>query len=179
MACQAFLGRVLWHLGYRDQALTCGHRAIAIAKDVSHPFSQCWALSWAALHQLRHEVEQAQDLSEADLALATEQAIPFFVAHGAVLRGWTLVERGRQEEGIAQLPGGIAAYRAHWAEIERPHWLGLLAEAYTRRARQRRPSAYSAKRWTKLPKQASVPTMRSSIGSKGKRCSGSASPMSE
>lgn len=29
--CHFFLARVLWHLGYPDQALTCAERAVAIA----------------------------------------------------------------------------------------------------------------------------------------------------
>ena len=50
-------GRVLWHLGYPDQALRCAHQAVAIAEAVSHSVSLAGALSWAAaLHQLRGEV---------------------------------------------------------------------------------------------------------------------------
>src|SRR4029453_11364786 len=55
--CYAFLGRVLWHLGYPDQAVRCSMRAISIAEEASHPFSLAVALSWtAALHQLRGEL---------------------------------------------------------------------------------------------------------------------------
>jgi predicted ATPase len=43
-----------------------------------------------------------------------------------------LVEQGEQEEGIAQLRRGLIAYRATGAELERPHWLGLMAEACRR-----------------------------------------------
>jgi len=74
-----FLGRVLWHLGYPDQALRCSRQAVAIADEISHPFSQAISLSWtAALHQLRGEVERTREVAEADLALTTEQIIPFF-----------------------------------------------------------------------------------------------------
>jgi predicted ATPase len=83
----------------------------------------------AALHQLRGEAGRTEELADADLARATEQVIPFFAAHAMVLRGWALVERGQPEEGIAQLRGGLAAYRATGAEIERSHWLALMAEA--------------------------------------------------
>jgi adenylate cyclase len=46
-----------------------------------------------------------------------------------VLRGWALVEQGQCEEGIAQLRGGLVAYRATGAELECSHWLAVLAEA--------------------------------------------------
>lgn len=130
VACLSFLSRVLWHLGYPDQALKCSDQSLAIAADVAHPVSQVWALSWAAaLHQLRREVARVRTLSEADVTLATEQILPFFGAHGMVLRGWALVAQGHAEEGIVQLREGLAAYRATGAELERSHWVGLLAEA--------------------------------------------------
>jgi predicted ATPase len=126
-----FLARVLWHLGYPDQALSCSQEAIKIAEGDSHPFSMAATLSWAAaLHQLRREARRTHDVAEAALALATEQIIPFFGAHAMVLCGWALVEQGQCEEGIARLRDGVAAYRATGANLESPHWLALLAEAY-------------------------------------------------
>ena len=123
-----FLGRVLWHLGYPDQALRCSRQAVAIGDEIAHPFSQAVALSWtAALHQLRREAGRALEVAEADLALTTEQIIPFFAAHAMVLRGWALAERGEFDEGIARLHEGLDAYQATGAIIESPHWLALLA----------------------------------------------------
>jgi class 3 adenylate cyclase/predicted ATPase len=129
--CHFFLGRVLWHLGYPDQALRSAEQAVAIAEAVSHPVSLAGALSWlAALHQLRGEVERNQEVAETDLALTTEEGIRFFQTHAVILRGWALAKQGQCEEGIARLREGLAAYRALGAEIECSHWLALLAEAY-------------------------------------------------
>ncbi len=128
--CHMFLTRVYWHLGYPGQALRHEGQAIAIAEDISHPFSQAVALSFAAaLHQLRGETRRTQELAETLLALATEQVFPFAAAHAMVWRGWALVEQGQSEEGIAQLRDGLVAYRATGAELESSHFLGLLAEA--------------------------------------------------
>jgi class 3 adenylate cyclase/predicted ATPase len=129
--CHFFVARVLWHLGYPDQALRCAEQAVAIATAISHPVSRAGALSWAAaLHQLRGEVGRAREIAEADLVLTTEEMIPFFRSHAVILRGWALVQQGQGEEGIAQLREGLAAYRATGAELECSHWLALLAEAY-------------------------------------------------
>jgi len=129
--CHFFLARVLWHLGYPEQALTCAEQAVAIAAAVSHPVSRAGALSWAAaLHQLRGEVGRARQVAETDLALTTEEMLPFFRSHAIIFRGWALVEQGQCEEGIAQLREGLVAYRATGAELECSHWLALLAEAY-------------------------------------------------
>jgi predicted ATPase len=54
---------------------------------------------------------------------------------GTVFQGWVLAEPGRANEGIEQIRRGIAAFRATGAELLRPHFLGLLAEAYGRSAR--------------------------------------------
>jgi predicted ATPase len=126
----AFLGRVLWHLGYPDQALGCSEHAVAIAEEQSsHPLSLAMTLSFsAALHQLRGEAGRTREVAERDLALATEQIIPFFAALAMVLRGWALVEETRCEEGIARLREGVDAYRATGSLLENPHWLTLLAE---------------------------------------------------
>jgi predicted ATPase len=47
-----------------------------------------------------------------------------------ILHGWALVIQGRQEDGIAQMRQGLAACQVIGAEIIRPYWLALLAEAY-------------------------------------------------
>jgi class 3 adenylate cyclase/predicted ATPase len=128
--CHSFLTRVRWHLGYPEQALCHSGQAIAIAEDISHPFSRVVALNWtAALHQLRGETRRTQEMAETGLALATEQVFPLLVARAMVFRGSALVEQGQCEDGIAQLRDGLVAYRATGAELESSHWLGLLAEA--------------------------------------------------
>jgi predicted ATPase len=129
-SCHTFLTRVCWHLGYPEQALQHSGQAIAIAEDISPPFGQAIALIWTvALHQLRGETRQTQELAEASLALAIEQGFPFLAAVAMVFRGWAMVEQGESEEGIAQLRQGLVAYRATGAEMESSQWLGLLAEA--------------------------------------------------
>src|SRR6516162_8883386 len=128
--CHAFLTRLCWHLGHPDEALRHSEQAIAIAREVSHPFSQGVALSWtAALHQLRGETKRTRELAERLLAFATEQVFPFLAAQAMVFRGWALVELGQGNRGLAQVRAGLAAYRGTGAELESSHWLGLLADA--------------------------------------------------
>ena len=45
-------------------------------------------------------------------------------------RGWALAMQGQGKEGIAQLHQGLAAWQATGTEMQRPHFLTLLAEAY-------------------------------------------------
>ena len=131
VVCHCFAAHVLWYRGYPDQALKRIHDALALAQELAHPFSLVHALDFAAwLHQYRREGRLTQERAETDMTLASEQGFAFFLTHGTILRGWARVEQGQREEGIAQIRQGLAAYRATGAELERPYWLALLAEAY-------------------------------------------------
>ena len=130
-ACHAVLGWVFWDQGYPDQALRHAEEAIAAARAASHPLSDAFALSFAAmLHQLRGEVALCRERAEAALALATEQLLPYWAAHAMVLGGWALVKQGQAEEGLPRLRAGLDAGRATGSKVRGPQWLALLAEAY-------------------------------------------------
>ena len=81
-------------------------------------------------HQFRREVQAAQERTEAAIRLATEQGFPLWVAYGAILRGWALAHQGQAQEGIEQMHQGLTACHATGAEVLRPYFLALLAEAY-------------------------------------------------
>jgi class 3 adenylate cyclase/predicted ATPase len=131
VCCRAGTAWVLWLLGYPDQALKRVHDAVTLAQDLSHPFSLAFALGYGAWpHQFCREGQAVQERAEAVIALATEQGFVFDLAMGTILRGWALAEEGQGEEGIAQIRQGLAAYQATRAELVRPYFLALLAEAY-------------------------------------------------
>jgi predicted ATPase len=50
--------------------------------------------------------------------------------HGPLYRGWALVQQGQAREGIELLHQGLMAYCATGAELGRPYFLALQAEAY-------------------------------------------------
>ena len=60
---------------------------------------------------------------------AAEHGFTDYLACATSLRGWAMAEQGRNEEGIAQIQEGLAASRATGAELMRPYFLCLLAEA--------------------------------------------------
>jgi predicted ATPase len=126
-----YSAHILWHLGYPDQALKRSQESLALAVELSHPFSLTYATVRAALlSSFRREGPLAQEQAEAGITLSTEQGFPFWVAFGTMVRGGALAERGQVEEGMAQMQQGLAAWRAIGADGGRPYFLGLLAEAY-------------------------------------------------
>src|SRR5262245_38179990 len=81
-------------------------------------------------HQLRREVRAVHECAETILILAKEQGFPFLMAGGAILHGWALAQQGQVKEGIEQINQGMRNYRATGAELGRPRYLALFAEAY-------------------------------------------------
>src|SRR5262245_31826022 len=58
VACRFLAAWTLWLLGYPDQALARSHEALALAQELSHPFSLAYArLARAIVSQLRREVQ--------------------------------------------------------------------------------------------------------------------------
>jgi predicted ATPase len=127
----AYAARPLWLLGFPDQAHTTIREALRLAHQLVHPFSLAFTLHWAATtHQLRREAMAAQEQAEVSMAFSGEQGFAIWVPGGTVLQGWALTEQGQMEEGIAHMHRGMAAWQATRAEVDRPYYLALLAEAY-------------------------------------------------
>jgi predicted ATPase len=128
---RAYIGRPLWLLGYPDQALQRSHQAVLLAQEIAYPISLAFALAWAAtVRQFRREALATQERAEALLALSTEQGFSIWAAYARVLQGWTLAAQGQAMEGIAWMRRGHDAWQATVAELDRPYFLVLLAEAY-------------------------------------------------
>jgi predicted ATPase len=131
VVCHSYAAWTRWYLGYPNQGLVRNGDARRLAQQSAHPFSLGLAWSFAAVfHQLRHEGRAAQECAEAAITLATDQGFPFWMAFGAILRGWALAQQGQAREGIAQIHQGLTAWRATGAAIAQPYHLTLLAEAH-------------------------------------------------
>jgi predicted ATPase len=128
--CLSYAAWTLWHLGYPDQALKRGNEALELAQGLSHPLSLAFAEHRVgALRQYRREARAAQETAEGAIALSAEHGLTDSLAWATSLHGWAMAEQGRNEEGIAQIQEGLSAYRAAGAEVSRPGYLCMLAEA--------------------------------------------------
>ena len=126
VACQAYTAMTLWLLGYPAQALARLHDALALAHELSHPFSLAFARRFAAhVYQLRRDVPAVYEHAEAAVALSTEQGFPQWVATGTSLRGWALAMQGQGEEGLGPSPPGDRRLAGHRGSVVRPMLLHL------------------------------------------------------
>jgi predicted ATPase len=121
----------LWHLGYPDQAVLSIHQALPLLEELAHPYSTAHTLSFAALlHQLLRQPQAVQERVETVFILSQEQGFTQYAALQTILHGWSLTAQGRVEDGIARIQDGLTAWRAIGAELFRPYYLALLAEAH-------------------------------------------------
>jgi predicted ATPase len=128
VGCRAFAALTLWLLGYPDHSLARLHEALALAHELSHPFSLAFARCIAAIvSQLRRDVSAVHAQAEAAVALSTEQGFTQWVAMGTSLHGWALAMQGQGETGMVQLRQGIAAWRATGAALNVPFLYTVLA----------------------------------------------------
>jgi predicted ATPase len=131
VVCLGHVAWDLWALGYPEQARHRLHEMLSLAEELSHPLSLTWAKCLAAMvYQFRREEQKIQEQVEVVIRLSHEHGFTQLLAQGIVWTGWLLVEKGQEEEGIRQIHQGLDAHRATGAEIYRPYFLALLAEAY-------------------------------------------------
>jgi class 3 adenylate cyclase/predicted ATPase len=127
---QAYLGLVLFCLGYTDQALAQSSAAIAEGRRLAHPPSLAASLALGGL-PLSFVGDNFALNERADqlVAVAEEQGFPYWRALGTIFSGWAKVKNGDVAKGISLLRSGSIAYRASGAVTMMPCFLALLAGA--------------------------------------------------
>jgi predicted ATPase len=127
-----YLSVDLFILGHIDEALSRGEEAIAWSRQLNHPHTLSYALSFGALvHVLRGENEKAEAMTEEVLALAAAQNLPVWLPSANVFRGYLRVARG-DTEALAFARQGIAAKNAQGSVLNQPFFLSLLAASCER-----------------------------------------------
>jgi DNA-binding NtrC family response regulator/predicted ATPase len=128
--CLALAAPTLWCLGYPAQAMRRGQEALALAREIAHPYSLAFAQFWTAcLHHHRRDVPAVQAQVDALFTLATAQSFPFWMNYGTFWQGWVLTMQDQGEAGLTQMHQGMAAVLALGQALARPFCLVLLAEA--------------------------------------------------
>jgi predicted ATPase len=128
--CRVWVARVLWELGYPDQAVQRSQEALTIAHALEYP-NLCETLHHSImLHIHRREWQTVPAYAEALLALATEHGFARFRAQGVFYRGRALAAQGQGAEGISQMLEGLAIVQAVGHAIGLTRYLAYLAEVY-------------------------------------------------
>jgi class 3 adenylate cyclase/predicted ATPase len=130
VVCRAQAAFCLWFLGLPEQALKRNDEALALARELSHPYSLAAALDFSAwIHQLSQNAGAAEKDAEAAIAISAEREFVFWLLIGMILRGWALTAGNMVDEGIELMRQGLTGYQATGAGIMRPYYLALMAQA--------------------------------------------------
>ena len=82
IACLIHMARVLWALGYPDQALETSDEALSLSHELQHPFTLAFAL-WGViqLNKYRREVQATFERAEATIALSEEKGFSLWLEY--------------------------------------------------------------------------------------------------
>jgi class 3 adenylate cyclase/predicted ATPase len=126
--CRAYMSHCDWHLGYPVRSLKIAEEGLAVAREISHPFSITLALNYLAmLYQFRKEPDAALKAAAESRDICAEYRFDYYGAWASLVRAWAIAESGRLEEGLADFDAGLEDFRRTSAGLRIPHHLGLLA----------------------------------------------------
>lgn len=127
---RGYAGWSRWFIGQPDRALVPIQEAVALARPLSEPHGLPHALTFAAVfYQLRRERTLAQQYADEAVALSDERGLPLYHSIARIIRGWALIGRGNDEQSAEEIRQGLSAWHSTGAQLMRPYFLALLAEA--------------------------------------------------
>jgi predicted ATPase len=124
--CRAYISHCDWHLGYPVRSLKIANEGLALAREISHPFSMALALNYLAmLHQFRREADAALTAAVEARNICAEYRFNYYGAWSNLVRAWAIAESGQLEEGLAAYDAALEEFRRTSAGLRIPHHLGL------------------------------------------------------
>jgi predicted ATPase len=131
LGCLGALSVTLWFLGYPDQAQQRSAEALALAQELSHPYSLARVLVDAAyLHWFGRDWAKLQERAEALQALAAAHGFAEMYARATYRYGLALVKQGQVVEGLAQFHTSMDALQGMQSGDAQALRLTHLAELY-------------------------------------------------
>ena len=110
LSALAYAACCLWCLGYPEQALKQSQEALALARELGHPFSLADVLCYAGclFNEMRRDAQALKDDAEELMRLSKEK-VSGWLGTGTCFQGEALTKLGQVQEGIAQMREGMAA----------------------------------------------------------------------
>jgi DNA-binding winged helix-turn-helix (wHTH) protein/predicted ATPase len=131
VAAHSYGALIAWYMGDSDASDRHAAQALALGREVAHPFSLGFALNFVTWVQYcRGDTAATCDYAEQLIALATEQGFPFWLAGATHFAAWAMVADGDVAAGVARMRAAQDAWRATGAGLGLPSHLGRLAESY-------------------------------------------------
>ena len=114
--------------GFPDRAMGLVRQAIALARDLSHPYSLALALwHWAIVLQIARQGSSCHNVATELIALSEEHDFPAMRGYGSFFSGWATADAGQINEGIALMEQGLPLVASTGRGVTRLYMLGILA----------------------------------------------------
>jgi adenylate cyclase len=128
--CASQMIRLLWLLGFPDQARRKAEESVALARALSSLLSLAFCENFAAqLYQNLRTPEKTKEHAQACIAICDEHAIQLERAWVEVWYGWAVAELGEIEIGLSHMRSALDTQLSIGAQVARPHSLAILVEA--------------------------------------------------
>ena len=114
ITCHAYQSWALWLVGRTAQARELSDRAMALSKELQHPFTRTLTFCFDAwLCQWEGDVGAVRERAKDALAVAREQGFEFWIGWGEMMLGWADAARRqrRRDRDDAARPGRLARAR--------------------------------------------------------------------
>jgi predicted ATPase len=130
VVCLCYDALCQWHMGEIASCQRTMEAAISLAKELNEANSLAVALHFADfLGRYERNPAEVERLASDLIELSTSQNFAFWLACGAISRGWARSGSGDTAQGIAWKEDGIRDYRATGSVLMLPDSLVLKAEA--------------------------------------------------
>lgn len=130
LACLAQGSIVVWLAGQHARAKTMDREAQSLARELSSPWNQVFALCTSAwLHQLLREPEVTRRQAGGALQICADHEFPFWRGMAESLHGWAQAQL-RAEGGVEQMQRGLEHWREIGIALGQSYWLARLAEVH-------------------------------------------------
>ena len=117
-------------LGDINGGVAHGRAAVEHAKQLGHPHSICYALTFlAGAHAICGDAAAVRPVAARAIALAGEYGFPQWLAGGRMIEGWARVEAGEIEPGLVEIRQSVDALQATGALVWVQFARYLLAQA--------------------------------------------------
>jgi len=130
VACLCYLTLSEWQLGEIASCQANMDEAMSIAKELKNMNALAMALAWTTvLGQCGRNPAEVDHWASDLIELSARHKFIYWLAFGAILRGWARSASGDTAEGIQWIEHGIRDSRATGPLLTLPYYLGLKAEA--------------------------------------------------
>ena len=131
-----YLAPVLWILGFPEQACRSSTAAFRCAAelDQANLTAHVHNFAGAGLCELLGDIPGVRAHADAIVALSDRHNLAYWRLNGLILRGWTMVQEGAAEPGIALMCQSAADRAALGVGWYQARYLCMLAEAHAQLA---------------------------------------------